>query len=314
MIDSTNTPVDGIPYLSDLVSFYNHVGARPPLHPEFDIREIDPAVLKAYDYDAKPFRHSFYCITLFLQGEANLNAGFWKTKLTKPALYFKTPHQVLSWAKPERWLQEYFIVFTERFLAGHKMLSDIIFDLPFFQLEKAVPFEIEREEVELLQGIYRQILKEYRSDNLDKFALIASYVHTLLLHVRRLYYKYAETDKLLLTHIGKQEHSLVEKFRKLIRQRLAGGEQPLTVKHFAGELATHPNHLNAVIKRQKQKTALALLHEEIAHEARSLLGQTDLTIKEIAFRLGFTDPAHFNHFFKKQTDTTPAAFRKAGKL
>jgi len=39
-----------IPYLPDLVSFYNHVKAKPPLHKDFDIREIDPEVLKSYDY------------------------------------------------------------------------------------------------------------------------------------------------------------------------------------------------------------------------------------------------------------------------
>lgn len=64
-----------IPHFTELVSFYKHVKARPPLHKDFDIREIDPAVLKDYDYVAKPFRHSFYCITLFLQGDITLNAG-----------------------------------------------------------------------------------------------------------------------------------------------------------------------------------------------------------------------------------------------
>jgi hypothetical protein len=85
------TTRDTIPYLSDLVSFYKHVQARPPLHKDFDIREIDPEVLKAYDYVAKPFRHSFYCIMLFLHGDITLSTGFWKTRLRKPALYFKTP-------------------------------------------------------------------------------------------------------------------------------------------------------------------------------------------------------------------------------
>ena len=91
---------ENIPYLRNLVSFYKHVQGRPPLHKDFDIREIDPEVLKSYDYVAKPFRHSFYCITLFLQGDITLNTGFWKTRLEKPALYFKTPCQVVSWTKP----------------------------------------------------------------------------------------------------------------------------------------------------------------------------------------------------------------------
>jgi AraC family transcriptional activator of pobA len=302
-----------IPYFRDLPGFYKHVKARPPLDKDFDIREIDPDVLKNYDYVAKPFRHSFYCITLFLQGDISLNAGFWKTRLKKPALYFKTPCQVVSWQKPERWLQEYFIVFTEKFLEDHRLLADIIFDLPFFQLEKAIPFEIEPEEVELLTGIYKNVLKEYQSNNKDKFTLISSYVHTLLLHVRRLYYKYSETDAGLISHVNERERLLVENFLSLIRKKISDGEtnnSHFTIKHFAGLLSTHPNHLNAVVKRQKQKTAIAFLHEQILHEARTLLNQTDSAIKGIAYRLGFSDASHFNHFFKKQTGKTPDSYRK----
>jgi AraC family transcriptional activator of pobA len=202
-------------------------------------------------------------------------------------------------------------------LADYKFLADIVFDLPFFQLEKAIPFEIDPDEVTLLKGIYDQILTEYRSDNLDKFSLISSYVHTLLLHVRRLYYKNAETDEVLNAHIHLHEHHFVENFRLLIRNTIAEGEsgnRHLTVRHFASLLSTHPNHLNAVVKRLTQKTAIAFMHEQIAHEALSLLNQTELTIKDIANRLGFADPSHFNHFFKKQTGGTPAAYRKLQKL
>ena len=302
-----------IPYFTELASFYNHVKARPPLNKDFDIRKIDPEVLKAYDYVAKPFRHSFYCIALFLQGNITLNTGFWKSKLNKPCLYLKTPCQVVSWEKPPQWLDEYFIVFTENFIQRYKTLADIIFELPFFRLEKAIPFEIEPDELKMLKNFYEQILKEYQSDNPDKFDLIASYTHSLLIHVRRLYNKYVETDEALTSHIRDNERMLVEKFRSLIRKKIATGEtsgQHLTVRHAAGLLSTHPNHLNAVVKRQKQKTAIAFLHEQIFYESLSLLGQTELNLKEISFRLGFADTSHFNHFFKKQSGKTPAAHRK----
>jgi AraC family transcriptional activator of pobA len=308
---------EDIPYFRDLVSFYKHVKAKPPLHKDFDIREIDPEVLKSYDYVARPFRHSFYCITLFLQGDVTLNAGFWKTRLSKPALYFKTPCQIVSWEKPQKWLSEYFIVFTENFMLSHKALADIIFDLPFFQLEQAIPFEVEPDEVKQLTGLYQQILSEYRSDNPDKFDLIVSYVHTLLVYVRRLYSKYVKTDQALTAHIHGHEHLLVEKFRGLVRNHILAGDAEKhnrTVKYFAAQLSTHPNHLNAVVKRQQQKTAIAFIHEQIVHEAQSLLNQTELSIKEIAFRLGFNESSHFNNFFKKQTGTTPALYRKENGL
>jgi len=306
-----------IPYLPDLVSFYKHVNARPPLHRDFDIREIDPEVLKTFNYVAKPFRHSFFCITLFLQGNVTLNTGFWKLQLTKPALYFKTPCQVVSWTKPQEWLKEYFIVFTENFILNYKVLADIIFDLPFFQLEKAIPFELEPDEVEMLAGLYKQILKEYRSDNPDKFDLIASYTHTLLMYVRRLYNKYSENDKELSAHIHERDHSLIEAFRGLVRNHLLldGLNRPNgTVKYFAAQLSTHPNQLNAVVKRQRHITAIGFIHEQIVHESKALLSQTELSVKEIAFKLGFYDQAHFNNFFKKQTQTTPLLYRKERNL
>ena len=304
---------NNIPYFSDLVSFYKHVNARPPLHKDFDIREIDPEVLKGYDYVAKPFRHSFYCIAFFLQGDITLNTGFWKTRLRKPALYFKTPCQVVSWAKPERWLKEYFIVFTENFMLNYKALADIIFELPFFQLEKAIPFELEPDEVELLSELYSRILKEYKSDHDDRFDLVASYVHTLLIHVRRMYNKYVETDKRLTAQIHQHDHSLVDGFRTLIRKSILSGDgddRNRTVKYFASLLAMHPNHLNAVVKRQTKKTAIAFIHEQLVYEAMALLSQTELSIKEISFKLGFNEPSHFNHFFKKQMHTTPVMYRK----
>ncbi|QEC78893.1 AraC family transcriptional regulator [Mucilaginibacter ginsenosidivorax] len=302
-----------IPYLTDLISFYKHVNAKPPLHADFDVRELDPEVMKSYDFVAKPFRHSFYCITLFMQGNAQLNGGFWKTNLSRPALYFKTPSQVVSWSKPERWLQEYFIVFTDAFLRANPILAELIFDMPFFHLEKAIPFEIDSQEVDLLSGIYRQVLIEYHSSNQDKFSLITSYVHTLLLHVRRLYNKYSENDRELIDHISDREHLLIDNFRKLIRKSITNGtfnEYRKPLQYFAKELSTHPNHLNAVIKRQKQKTAIAFLHEQICMEAQSMLNQTDQTIKQIAFMLGFSDSSHFGNFFKKQTGKTPATYRE----
>src|ERR1700722_1764095 len=111
--NKTNHVNDTIPHFNDLISFYKHINASAPLSADFDIREINPDALKSYDYVAKPFRHSLYCVAFYLEGDITLNTGFWKTKLEKPAIYFKTPYQILSWVKPARWLKEYFIVFNE---------------------------------------------------------------------------------------------------------------------------------------------------------------------------------------------------------
>ena len=132
-----------------------------------------------------------------------------------------------------------------------------------------------------------------------------------------MYNKYVETDKALTTHIHHHDHLLVEKFRALIRKNILEGgtdNRNRAVKYFASHLSVHPNHLNAVVKRETQKTAIAFIHEQLSHKAKSLLSQTGLSIKEIAFKLGFTEPSHFYHFFKKQMNTTPVLYRKEKQL
>jgi len=305
---------DTIPFLRDLDGLYKHLKARPPLDKDFDIREIDPEVLRNYDYVANPFRHSFYCVALFLQGDITLNTGFWKMHLSKPAIYFKTPYQVVSWNKPEKWLREYFVVFTESFIRRHKVLADIIFQLPFFHLEKAVPLEVGQEEMDKLLGLFMEMFKEYRSDNKDRFELIASYVHTLLLSVRRLYNRYSDVDKKLTSHIKKSNVALVERFRLLIQQNISGGvleKLDRSIKSYAEQLSTHPNHLNAVVKRHHNMSAIAFMHQHVIQEAKVLLTQTSLSVKEIAYRLGFIDTPHFINFFRKQEGVTPIQFRSA---
>jgi AraC-like DNA-binding protein len=78
---------------------------------------------------------------------------------------------------------------------------------------------------------------------------------------------------------------------------------------YADKLNVHPNHLNAVVKRITGNTATHLIQNQILIHAKSLLLQTDLSIKEIAYRLQFSEPTHFNAFFKKFTHQTPQQFR-----
>ncbi len=306
-----------IPLLENLFDFYKFVGASPPLSKDFDLREVDTKLMNLFDSVVEPFRHRFYCVSLYLEGGGIMNTGFWKTTLDKPALYFKTPNTILSWVIPEGTRKEYYILFTEAFLTKHKSLAELVFDLPFFQLEKAIPFEIEAKDATFLTGIYKAILTEYQSDNIDKFEFISGYTYQLLLHVRRLYFRFAETEQDLVLQLKSGDDVLVNKFQSMIKKYLpdtASNGQARTVNFYARLLSVHPYHLNAVVKRATKETAISFIHRQVINEAKSLLIQTDLSIKQITFKLGFNEPSHFNNFFKKQLQVTPAVYRIQGGI
>lgn len=79
---------------------------------------------------------------------------------------------------------------------------------------------------------------------------------------------------------------------------------------YARQLAVHVNYLNRCVRETTGKTTSVHIAGRLASEARALLRHTDWNVAEIGYSLGFDDPIHFNHFFKKQTGLAPSAVRR----
>ena len=82
------------------------------------------------------------------------------------------------------------------------------------------------------------------------------------------------------------------------------------MKAYAELLHITPYQLNAVTKNLLGKTSSQLITEQMVLEAKSFILATTDQINEIAFKLGYEDPAYFIRFFKKNTGYTPQVFRE----
>uniref|UniRef100_UPI003342492F helix-turn-helix domain-containing protein n=1 Tax=Castellaniella defragrans TaxID=75697 RepID=UPI003342492F len=82
------------------------------------------------------------------------------------------------------------------------------------------------------------------------------------------------------------------------------------VAYYARSLGITPAHLNTVTRGQAGKSPLELIHERLLLEAGRNLVYTSMTISEISYELGFSDPAYFTRFFKKASGMSPKAFRQ----
>ncbi|MER1968275.1 helix-turn-helix domain-containing protein [Castellaniella sp. GW247-6E4] len=82
------------------------------------------------------------------------------------------------------------------------------------------------------------------------------------------------------------------------------------VAYYARTLGITPAHLNVITRNQADKSPLELIHERLLLEASRSLVYTSMTISEISYELGFSDPAYFTRFFKKASGVSPKAFRQ----
>nr|WP_068892537.1 helix-turn-helix domain-containing protein [Pedobacter panaciterrae] len=78
---------------------------------------------------------------------------------------------------------------------------------------------------------------------------------------------------------------------------------------YSDVLGISLRRLNAICLHHLHKSLYELIQERRFTESLELLKYTSLSVKEITYYLGFSDPPYFIRYFKKQTGLTPRRYR-----
>lgn len=82
-----------------------------------------------------------------------------------------------------------------------------------------------------------------------------------------------------------------------------------SVYSYASELCISPKHLTSICKKHSGKTASDWIQEQVLEEIRYYLKKTDLSIKEVGLRVGFSNSSFFGKFVKEHLGMTPKEYR-----
>ncbi|PSL45715.1 AraC-like DNA-binding protein [Chitinophaga niastensis] len=105
--------------------------------------------------------------------------------------------------------------------------------------------------------------------------------------------------------------ALFLKFLDLVRSNF---DKNYTVKDCARLLNTTEAKLNEQSKIHAGKTAQNVIYQLIISEAKRLLTYQNLSVKEVAYKLGFNDPFYFSNFFKKSASISPKSYQSKNNL
>lgn len=101
--------------------------------------------------------------------------------------------------------------------------------------------------------------------------------------------------------------ALKRRFEALVETHYA---EHLPVADYARRLSVTPTHLSRVMRQTTGRPASRVIEDRIIREARRNLAYSNLTVSQIAYALGYQDPAHFSRVFSRVTGLSPRAFRK----
>lgn len=83
-----------------------------------------------------------------------------------------------------------------------------------------------------------------------------------------------------------------------------------TVKRYADSMGVSERRLEMATRRDSNHSPGQLIQRKLVSEACQRLAHSTLSIGEVAYGLGFKDPAYFNRFFKRHTGQSPGRWRQ----
>ena len=111
-------------------------------------------------------------------------------------------------------------------------------------------------------------------------------------------------DTIINQHL--KTHARFESALQLVEERLGAD---LRICDLAKAHGTSPHAFSQAFSAATNSTPKEYLNRRINIEAIQLINGTDLTIKEIAYKLRFSDEFYFSRFFKKLNRCSPTEYR-----
>lgn len=105
-----------------------------------------------------------------------------------------------------------------------------------------------------------------------------------------------------------QRHvEIVVSFRHLLAEHISASRKP---SYYASHLNISTVYLNEVVKEITGMSSSLYIKNEMVLQAKRMLVYSNLSVKEIAFRLGIDDYAYFSRLFTQSTGINPTSFRQ----
>lgn len=198
----------------------------------------------------------------------------------------------------------YLLLFNREFYCIHENDHEVSCEGLLFWGSSELPvIQLDEEERPKFETLFQVLIDEMSTKDRIQGEMLRMLLKRLIIKGTRLARK-----QLFPESVGNKQTELIRQFNILVEQHFREYHQ---VSDYADMLYKSPKTLSNVFAEAGHKAPLEMIHYRIALEAKRLLKKTDKFAKEIAYELGFEEPAHFSRFFKKETGMAPSAFRNS---
>lgn len=235
-----------------------------------------------------PHKHDFYQLMFVTAGRGFHEIDFVKHSVKRGEFFNMKPEQVHAWKL--RGAKGFVIEFT------HETLPELL----KLRLPDALTINAEKD-IRAIVSLCDLMLAEFENARPHAQSSLALLLRVLLIH-----FENAATE--VKTDVTADSFTM--RFQTLVE---ASYRKERRVEFYAAELGVTPKALTMRTSRTLGRSARNYILERVLLEAKRLLSQSDESVANIGYELGFDDPNYFTRFFNDQAELTPSEFRQRAK-
>ncbi|WP_196890438.1 helix-turn-helix domain-containing protein [Aureivirga marina] len=269
---------------------------EPDFSKNFEILHLDE-LLATKKMEEGMHRHDFFFLLILEKAKGLHKIDFVDFSVASNTIFFIRPgqvHELLLEPKTKGFL----LSFSSNFYVPKNYSKEV-----FQHIIQQNSYVLTKEQMENLLSVSKNIYEEFTKKEEGYLEVIKANLDVFYIQLKRFTQKTDSIEK----QNNSYEQLLLEKFLLLLENQIFTKKQ---VNEYAEILNITAYKLNSITKKLLGKTSSQLIKEQIVLEAKRLLLATSNQVNEIAFQLGYDDPAYFIRFFKKQTEFTPKIFRE----
>lgn len=204
------------------------------------------------------------------------------------------------------YLQGVVILFTEEFLCRTHLYEQLLYKTSYGPNRRTV-FQLADNEVgnSYIQSQLAMFGWEYRlgKDPLLKFDFLHNILLGIVLYMHKLQ---LEREHATLDIVEPAAKSQVVQFIQLLNAHF---KEQSSLQFYADQMNVTLDQLGQICKKGVGWSPKAMMQEKLLREAKRLLLFETLSVKEVSYDLGFTEPTNFVKFFQQHTGVSPKNFR-----
>ncbi|MGS2763682.1 helix-turn-helix domain-containing protein [Sinomicrobium sp. M5D2P9] len=241
------------------------------------------------------FKNYFYTVGFYYGDGATIRIGSKTYELTHGSLLTIGPGVTCQWLNTGFPLNDTLFFYDDIFV--NNFSSSFFYALEFFCPDEQSVIQLSDGQFEEMRQLFR-ILRMVA----DKPEALSGILYSILIIAQKYFWQLHRGNKIELS----DKERTVVKFRELVAKNFADYKD---VGFYAGQLNMSAKYLSEILVEQTGLSAKKWIEFHIMQEAKYLLSFLDLSVKEVAFQLGYTDTSHFSRAFRNYDGQLPTEFK-----